>query len=344
MTRSVRPLTTAAVLLAVAAVLTGCTARPGAAPVTGPNAEPAASIRFTCPSAEEVAALTATPFTSEHAGADGCEYTTAADEGTAAARIEVRHPATTAATAATARVAAIERGDTTADLRSLGFDAFTAASERDCTAWFPAVDGVLTAVTAQRPGEKGTAACDLATAVATLAGASTRQGSAPTVAVIAADRLLGGATEAESWPWRIGSSIGARVDLATGTGYLRPSRATSLAGRASRIPADSAAAVFVSGTAEGRASRLEVLRAATAALSAAAARAPRARLVVVGPVAGPSADPDEVEELQVELRSAASIAGAQYIEPPADASATATLRAVAASVGTALESAGVGKG
>ena len=203
----------------------------------------------------------------------------------------------------------------TTDLPALSFDAFTASTAASCTAWFPAADGVPTSVTARRDGVTGSKECGIAGAVATLVGSGSSKASAPTVAVLAQKRLLGTATADATWPWRIGRDAGVRIDRLTGTGYLEPSSATSLTAAAAKVPTDSAAVVLVSGTAEAGASQLEVLSAATAALSAASGRAPKATLIVVGPVASSTTSYTELQSLRVDLQSAAKIAGAVYIDP-----------------------------
>lgn len=341
MTRTTRTTRIGVALLALATVLTGCTARPAAAPAAGAIAAPAAAVRFTCPTREEVAALTAVPFSTASRSGSGCDYATSSDD-TEASTVRLRHGDTKAPTLAAVRAAAVARGEATADVPALAFDAFTTATAEGCTAWFPAVDGALSSVTARRSGQQGAAACDLASAVATLAGAGTPDGS--TVVVVAASHLLGTDTADEAWPWRIGKAAGVRVDRVTGTGYLHPSRPTSLAGRAAQVPTGSAAVVLVTGTEEAGVSRLQVLAAATAALSAAAARAPHARLIVVGPVADGTSDASSVETLRTDLRSAAGIAGATYVEPVVGASAPDALSSTADQVVAALRTDGIATG
>ncbi len=344
MTRSVRLRAGIALLAAAtAALLTGCTAQHGAVPGAGTTARPAAETRFTCPSVEEVAALAAVPFTTRTTASDRCTYATAPDAAVTA-EITVRHPAAGATSSGTTlaalRFAAEQRGAHTADATRLAFDAFTASTRRDCTASFPAVDGVLTSVTARKDGAAGAKACELATAVATLAGPAAGRSAVPIVSVLADRRLLGTATADASWPWRIGRDARVRIDRTTTSGYRRPSGATSLATAASRVPAASAAIVFVTGTQEAGASRLEILSDATAAFSAAAARAPKAQLVVVGPVSDGSAPFADVAALRLDLEAAANIAGARFVDPPVGTS----LDAVADQVSSALRSAGVAGG
>lgn len=305
-----------AVAAALVAALTGCTAQPAAAPpAAGATAQPAVETRFACPTGGEVAALTAVPFTESSAGDATCAYRTAEDADISASITVTRGSTSKASTLSALRAAAVRRGERTADARPLSFDAFTATSGSSCTAWFPAPDGVLTSVTARRSGAERSAVCDLATAGATLVGTGTPKGSAPTVAVVASSRLAGSSTSTAAWPWRIATRVDARIDRLTASGYLRPSTATSFAGVAAKVPADSAAVVLVSGTAEAGESRLAVLTGATAALSAAAGRAPDARLVVVGPVDDGRTAPEERQALADGLRAAAKIAGARYLDP-----------------------------
>jgi hypothetical protein len=337
----------AAVALTAVAVLTGCTAQPATAPEPVATAAPASQQRFACPTAAEVAALTATPFGSRTTTSRSCTYTTGADVDPAVSVAVQRLDADDHRTAAVLRYAALTGGDATADAAALGFDAFTASTRTSCTAWFPGPGGVLTSVTARRDGTAGGKSCDLATAIATLTGGDSASSStAPTVAVLAQRRLLGTATAGARWPFRIGRDAGARIDRLTGTGYLRPASSTSLAAAARRVPRDSAAVVLVSGTAEAGASRLQVLTAATEALSAAAARAPKAKLVVVGPVANGTIPPAELNALRVDLQSAAEIAGAVYLDPAAEVANASrpavALDAVADAVTAQLREAGVG--
>ncbi len=333
------PLRATAAVLAAAAivVLTGCTAQPGTAPATGTTAAPASVQGFACPTRAEVAGLTAIPFSDSTSSGRSCTYTTTADASTVAT-VTLRHPAGAAnATLSALRYAAIGRGASTADARAIAFDAFTSMTKHDCTVWFPASDGVASSVTARRTGSSGAQACSIATAVATLAGSATPTAAAPTVAVIAPRTLLGTTTSTQRWPWRIVQRTPARIDRLTGTGYLDPSSASSFATVAAGVPADSAAVVFVSGTAEAGASSLTLLRGATRALSAAATRAPNAELIVVGPVSDGTAASAEVERLSADLQAAVTIAGARYVDP----SDPATLTGVADEVATALRTAGV---
>jgi hypothetical protein len=199
-------------------------------------------------------------------------------------------------------------------------------------------------VEADRGTSSGAEDCALSTAVATLVGAG--DGSrAPLVSVLAADRLLGERTSDAAWPWRIGERSGTRIVRSDASGYLRPSGSSSLTAAARGVARDSRAVVFVSGTAELGATRLEVLSAATAAFSAAAARAPKAEIVIVGPVLEGDEDPSRALALAADLRSAAAIAGARYVDPldlASGASAGARLDGVADAVSRELRAAGAG--
>jgi hypothetical protein len=321
MTRSTSLLRASATLItALAAVaLAGCTAQTATTPRTGTTAAPASEQRFACPTPEEVAALTAVPFTGKTTGTADCTYS--AD----GASVVLKHPAGSAsATLANLRYDEIGRGVRTADASGIAFDAFTSTTKQDCTVWFAAADGVASSVTAARSGASGTAACALARSVATLAGGETSS-AAPTVAVLASTTLLGTTTADERWPWRIGAKAGVRIDRSTASGYLPG--ASSFAISAADVPADSAAVVFVSGTAEAGEPSLTLLRAATRALSAAATRAPKAELVVVGPVSDGTATYDELATLRTNLQAVAKIAGAKYIDPSTLTGSTATVLA-----------------
>ncbi len=346
MNRPVRTTRAAIALIAVTAigVLTGCTAQPTPTPASGTTAKAAAVQEFVCPELTEVAALTATPFSSRTAGTGACSYSTAVGAVSSTVTVQ-RLAASDDRTAAAIRYSALRRGATTTDLRAVALDAFTASTAASCSAWFPATDGVVTSVTARQDGVTGSKECGVAGAVATLVGSGSA--SAPTVAVLAQRSLLGTTTSAATWPWLVGRDAGDRIDRVTGTGLLSPSSSTALTAAAKAIPADSAAVVLVTGEAELGASRLEVLSAATAALSAAAGRAPHAKLIVVGPVAGSSASATELAELRVDLQSAATIGGATYIDPATDlastSSASAALAAVAGSITAELQDDGVAR-
>ncbi|MBW4042388.1 MAG: hypothetical protein HIU86_09720 [Acidobacteria bacterium] len=347
MNRRVRSVRAALVLtVAVVTVLTGCAAQPGAAPVARTTAKAASAHAFVCPELTEVAALTATPFSSRSAGAVACSYATGRDVIASSTVTVQRLTASDRRTAAALRYAAMRRGAVTADLPALSFDAFSASTSTGCAAWFPAADGVLTAVTARQDGRSGAEECGVADAVATLVGSGSATSSAPTVAVLAPRSLLGTATAGTSWPWRIGAGAGVRIDLATGSGSVTPSSPGSSTRAAAAIPTDSAAVVFVSGTADAGSSRLEMLTAVTAALSAASGRSPNAKLIVVGPVASGATSPAELTELRDDLRSAAAIAGAAYIDPAVDAASGPgeVLGSVADAVSTQLHGSGVSPG
>uniref|UniRef100_UPI0035CBEA2A hypothetical protein n=1 Tax=uncultured Amnibacterium sp. TaxID=1631851 RepID=UPI0035CBEA2A len=337
MTRTLRA--AAAIGVAAVALLSGCTAQ-GTLPATGTTAAPAAATRFACPSASEVAALTAVPLTASTTAASGCSYTTASDAPVATS-VTVKHPGS-GATLAALRLAAVSRGDRTADLRSLSFDAFTARTASSCTAWFTAPDGVATSVAARRSGGSGAAACSVAAATASLVGRGDPAGAARTVAVLAPQRLLGAMTAQAGWPWRIAGGSSLRIDRQVGTGYLRPAAATSFASLGAAVPRDSAAVVVVSGTAEAGAPRLEILEGVTTALSAIATRAPRAQVVVVGPVADASTPPADLAALRADLRTAAGIADVRYVDPAA--AAAPGLDALADEIAARLRAAGVAAG
>ena len=350
MNRRVRPVRAAIALIAATAVgvLTGCTAQPSAVPAAGATVKPASAVELVCPDLTEVAALTATPFSSRAAGSGACSYATGADVA-ASSTITVQRLATDdGRTAAALRSAAMRRGAVTTDLPALAFDAFTASTSTSCTAWFPGAGGVPTAVTARRDGAAGATECGVVGAVATLIGSGSSAASAPTVAVLASRRLLGTSTAAATWPWSIGRDSGVRIDRVAATGYLDPSSSTSLTAAAATIPTDSAAVVFVSGTAEAGTSRLEVLSAATAALSAASGRAPKAKLIVVGPVASSDVPYAELADLRVDLQSAATIAGAVYVDPSTEVAqssgAAAALTSVAGLITARLRTDGVAGG
>ena len=310
---------TAAVIAAAAiAVLTGCTAAPSTAPDAGTTAVPASAQRFVCPARAEVAGLTAIPFSESASSATSCTY------GSPVATVTVRHPAGSGATLSALRYAATGRGVTTTDAPGIAFDAFTATTKRGCTVWFSAADGVASSVEARRSGVSGARACVVATAVATLAGSATPRTAAPTVAVLAPRTLLGTTTVDQRWPWRIAQDAVVRIDRLTGSGYLHPSSASSFAEVAASVPTDSAAVVFVSGSAEAGTPTLALLRGATRALSAAATRAPDARLIVVGPAADGSVPAADLASLRVDLQAVAKIAGATYVDPATSGAAGVT--------------------
>ena len=345
MTHSSRLRTGLTALAAATAVLLvgGCTTQPGVVPKPGTTAQRAMANRFTCPPMTEVAALAAVPFTAGKVGNTACTYSTAADADVSTV-VTVSHPSPAAnrRTLTALRYAAVRRGAETADAPRLALDAFTVTTKQDCTTWFTAGDGVVTSVAARTRGARGSASCTLSTTVATLAGTGAPRPAAPIVSVLAARRLLGTTTEDGSWPWRIGRDGGVRIVRTAASGYLRPSSSSSLARAATMIPASSAAVVFVTGTAEAGSSRIAILSDATAAFSAAASRAPHAKLIVVGPLFDGSQSPEAVSALRLDLQTAATIAEARFMNP-ADRGlgARAALDAVADQVSSALRSEGL---
>lgn len=317
-------------LVATAALvgLAGCTAAP-AAPTPAASATPQ---RFTCPSADEVGALTAIALerTIEHGD---CTYTSTGDGPRIS--IGMQHPARSAeapvASLAVARQAALDRDAiTVTDAREFSFDAFTTQSiDGTCTAWVIAGDGVVTAVTARQDGVTAARSCALTrSAVLLLGTATTRLGAAaaPTMSVVAAQRSARVKGSTDLWTTRLAQSVRVRVDRipAAGTGYLPASASgpDTFVGAAARVDPSSAVVVVVSGAADVGADRLQVERAASQAYSAAAARAPRAHLIVVGPTSAlpPSVD---VLALRDDLRAAARLAGAAFVDPIADRWSTA---------------------
>lgn len=319
---------TAATAVAIAVVLAGCTA-------TSPAASPRPSVSpgFSCPTADEVAGLTAVPFTGgmRKAPAGGtCSYSATSDDGTV--RIAVGRRTGSSTTLSGYRYGAIAAGRATQDAEDLSFDAFTEPASSGCTAWLYAGDAVVTTVTATRPGSGAAGACALARSVGVLLqddGQQPATTAPPVVGLIAPARLLGPRARTERLGARLGLSADARIDLRTtkGAGFTVSDGARAAA---STVRPDTDAVVFLAGDGDVGRSALSVLKASTAAFADAARAAPRARIVVVGPLLGSDESPAEVGALSGALRSAARIAGAAYIDPVAGGWGTTTGQPISA--------------
>lgn len=307
-------------------VLAGCTGTPiGAAEPAA--VAPAAQQRFVCPPVDQVAGLTAMPFTMAKAAAGTCSY--AAGTGATSATIVIRSAARPAAprneTLSAFRFKVAEHAGTEVDdARQFSFDAFTARSRGgSCAVWLYGPDGVVTTVTAKRTGAGAARACVLAKAAAALVGtARARTGAlaAPIVGVVGPASLRSNGFT-ERWTSQAAHELDIRIDRVAGgsAGYLagtKPAAATYLRA-AGKVDPASSTVVFVGDASDAGGDRLDVLRAATRTFAVATSRAPRAKLVVVGPVPVGTPSP-AVLALRDDLRTAAEVAGATWVDPTAD--------------------------
>lgn len=139
----------------------------------------------------------------------------------------------------------------------------------------------------------------------------------PVVSVVGDDVSAG---ETGFWTKTAAGRLGLRVlRLAdTGGGYLHGSGASgsgSFSVRASQVDPTSRVVVFFGGANDAGSAGLSLLKSATRAYSVAASTAPRARIVVVGPVWADPAPPASVLAIRDNLRSAAAVARATWVDP-----------------------------
>lgn len=153
---------------------------------------------------------------------------------------------------------------------------------------------------------------------------STSTGTASPVVAVIADRAVLGPANVRSnlrWPALLRDSLGGDVVPlgSPGMGYLK---ATSSGGtfidEVRRIPETADVILFVSGNTDAGSRTLPMLKATTAAYSAAAVRAPRARIVVIGPVLSAAMSARQLATLRQTLRLAATTAGVDWVDPLQD--------------------------
>lgn len=120
----------------------------------------------------------------------------------------------------------------------------------------------------------------------------------------------------ESWPQLAAASVGRPlfVQAAPDAAYLPPPGGPSFSALARKIDAHSSVVVFVGGAGNRSASALQWLKASTLAFSNASRIAPKARLIVVGPLAN-AGSATLVASARDALRRAAAIAGVTWIDP-----------------------------
>lgn len=151
--------------------------------------------------------------------------------------------------------------------------------------------------------------------------ASPRPSPLPVIAVIgdsAASQSVSGVGASERWPARVAAARQVRVAVfANGSaGYTVPgSDGRTFLDQTSRIPRDAALVMFVGGGADAGAQPLDLIRAASSAISDAKKRAPTASVVVVGPIVAAGATSSELENIDNTLQSAASIGEATFADP-----------------------------
>lgn len=128
-------------------------------------------------------------------------------------------------------------------------------------------------------------------------------------------------TPVPQWPALVQQDLQRRVvSLSTsGSGYTtRP--LTSLFGgtfraRAKQVAPSSRVVLFVGGSNDQRATRVQLLRAASDAISSAQRRAPDATVVVIAPTSPQSAAPASLLAVRDALREAAIRGGARFVDP-----------------------------
>jgi hypothetical protein len=125
----------------------------------------------------------------------------------------------------------------------------------------------------------------------------------------------------DPWISRVSSSLSIRLApfLVPGSGYTKTGSAAADGGstfvqRAGEVSATSRVVVFVGGADRGSSS-VALIKAATKAYAEVRSAAPDARVVVVGPIWPDAEPPSDVIALRTTLRSAASLAGATWVDP-----------------------------
>lgn len=147
--------------------------------------------------------------------------------------------------------------------------------------------------------------------------------ASPLIAVVGDRDLMQGAgvSATRRWPALVQDAVGGDlVQLASpGMGYLaRGTSGGTFRDQIARIPKAADVVLFVSGTTDAGADTLSVLKSATAAYSAAAARAPHARIAVIGPALVAKAADAQLANLRRSLRLAAETAGVRWVDPLQD--------------------------
>jgi hypothetical protein len=140
----------------------------------------------------------------------------------------------------------------------------------------------------------------------------------PVVAIVGdTSTLTTGAkvTDSSQWPAGIGSSLRADVRSYLSTDARYAGASTTYLSELQKVPTNAKVIVFVGGTGDQYDSALTLGDAATTAFGAAHARAPKAAIVVVGPVSGVAPASQSLLQVRDTLQSAALIAKATWVDP-----------------------------
>lgn len=152
----------------------------------------------------------------------------------------------------------------------------------------------------------------------------TPQTEVPVAITVVGDDLSAPAqsgTPVPQWPALLQHDLGQRVVSLTtaGSGYTtRP--LTSLFGgtfraRAKQVATTSKVVLIVGGANDQGSTRVQLLRAASDAISSAQARAPKATVVIVGPPSPQAVAPSTLLAVRDTLSTAASRGGARFVDP-----------------------------
>lgn len=134
---------------------------------------------------------------------------------------------------------------------------------------------------------------------------------------------------ASQWPALLREDLdGQQVELldSAGSGYVTAGASGStFVTAAAQVPRDAGVIVMFGGAADRASAPLRVLKAATQAFSMAAQRAPKARIIAVGPLSGRGVTAKNTEDLRRILRASATTAGISWADPIAGAWLAASL-------------------
>lgn len=123
------------------------------------------------------------------------------------------------------------------------------------------------------------------------------------------------------WPVLVASDLGVRVVSLTtaGSGYTTRPLTSAFGGtfeaRAGQVASTSRVVLIFGGANDQRATRVQLLRAASATISDAQRTAPRASVVLIGPASAVNDPPESLLAVRSALREAAGRGGAQFVDP-----------------------------
>ncbi|WP_345481883.1 hypothetical protein [Amnibacterium soli] len=143
----------------------------------------------------------------------------------------------------------------------------------------------------------------------------------PIVAVVGDDSTSAaapGVTQAQRWTSRVASTqdVDVQTFASAGASFLvKGADGRTLAAQAARVPTNAAVVIVFGGARDATASSLRVSRAASQTLSAVQARAPRAVIVLVGPVLSGGTDALTVAGLRTNLQNVAGAFQVRFVDP-----------------------------